>query len=111
MVKNVVIFTTFVLHLDFGVNASREGKILKTLDGLWSGVFDVNEAFVDFHFESFATGFVDVWGFYDSESAAFGWKRHWSRDGSSGANCSVDDLFCALVDDTVVISLQANADF
>ena len=65
----LVLFSTAVksLHADFCVNASRESKVLQTLDGLWGGIGDIDEAFVDFHFESFTTGFVNVWGFHNGE--------------------------------------------
>ena len=62
-----------MLHFDFGVDASWEGEILEALDRLWGGAQDVNKAFVDFHFESFTTSLVDVWGFHDGESRTFGW--------------------------------------
>ena len=66
---------------------------------------------MNFHFESFATSLIDMWGFDDGESASLGWKRHWAGDTSTGTDSGVYDLLCALVDDTVVISLEANADF
>ena len=63
----------FGLHFDFGIDAGGEGEILETLDGLGGGVADVDEAFVNFHLESFTTSLVDVWRFHDGESAALGW--------------------------------------
>lgn len=59
---------------------------------------------MDFHFESFTTSFVNVWGFDNSKGAAFGWERNWAGNFGAGADCGVDDLFSALVDDAVVIS-------
>ena len=65
---------------------------------------------MDFHLESLAAGFVDVWGFHDGESAALGRERNWAADAGAGANRSVDDLLRALVDDAVVIGLELNTD-
>ena len=45
-----------------------------------------------------------VWGFDNSKGAAFGWERNWAGNFGAGADCGVDDLFSALVDDAVVIS-------
>ena len=91
------------LHLDFDVDAGGEGEVLEGFDGFGGGVQDVDEAFVDFHFEGFAAGFVDVGGFDDGESAAFGGEGDGAADGGAGADSGVDDLFGALVDDAVVI--------
>ena len=79
----------FYLHLDFGIDSGWKREVLKALDGLWCSVADIDETLVDFHFESFTTGFVDVWGFDNGESAAFGWKGDWARDASAGANSGV----------------------
>ena len=45
---------------------------MEALDGLGGGIVDVDKALVDFHFESFTTGLVDVWRLHDGESAALG---------------------------------------
>ena len=76
---------------------------MKALDGFWGGVVDVDQAFVNFHFESFTTGLVDMWGFNYGKGRTLGWKRHWARYGGAGADSGIYDLFGALVDDTVVI--------
>lgn len=108
-------FSTFSavinLHLDFGIDAGWEGEILKRINRLRSSVGDVDETLVDFHLKSFTTGLVDMWGFYDSESAAFGRQGHWPRNGSAGTDSRINDLFCALVDDAVVIGLEADTNF
>lgn len=63
---------------------------------------------MDLHFESFAAGFVDVWRLHNGESAALSRQRHRTRDGGAGANRGVNDLFGALVDNTVVVGLEAD---
>lgn len=76
---------------------------MESIDGFGSGFGNIDEAFVDFHFESFTTSFVNVWRLNNSKSAALGRKRNWTGDFSAGADGGVDDLFSALVDDAVVI--------
>ena len=66
---------------------------------------------MDFHFESFAAGFINVRGFYDGEGRAFRRKRDGTRDGRAGSNRCVDDLFRALVNNAVVVSAETNTDF
>jgi len=94
-----------LLHLDFCVNASWKRKILQAVDSLWCCTKDIDETLVDFHFESFATGLVNVWRFHNGESAALGRQRNWARHLGAGANGGVNDLACALVDHAVVVGL------
>ena len=84
---------------------------MEALDGLGSGAFDVDEAFMNLHFEGFTAGFVDMRGFDDGKGRALGWKRYGTGNGRAGADSGVDDLTSALVDDAVVISLEADANF
>lgn len=98
------------LHLDFRINTSRKSKILETLDSLRVGIKDVDKTLVDFHLESLTAGLVDVWGLHHGEGAALGWKRDWARNAGAGTNRGVDDLASALVDDTVIISFEADTD-
>jgi len=100
-----------LLHLDFCVNASWKRKILQAVDSLWCCTKDIDEALVDFHFESFTTGLVNVWRFHNGESAALGRKWHWAGNASAGTNSGVNDLFCALINNAVIISLEADANF
>lgn len=92
------------LHFNFSVDASGEGEILEGIYGFGGGVTDVNETLVDFHFEGFATGFVDVGAFNYGESTAFGRERDWAGDGGAGTDGGVDDLFGGLVDDAMVVA-------
>ncbi len=98
------------LHLDFGVDASWQGEILQRINRLGRSVGDVNQALVNFHFESFTTGLVDVWRLHNGESAALGWQGYWAGDGRASADSGVNDLFCALVDHAVIIGLEADTD-
>ena len=77
---------------------------MEGVDGFGGGFGNIDEAFVDLHFESFTASFVNVWRFNDSKSTALGGKRNWTGDFGAGADSGVDDLFSALVDDAVVIS-------
>ena len=87
----------FLLHFDFSVNTSWEGEILEALDRLWGGIEDIDEAFVDLHFEGFTTGLVDVWALYHGKGGALGWKRHWATYLSTGTDSGVNDLLGALI--------------
>ena len=98
------------LHLDFGVDASWERKILKRIDRLWRSVDDVDEALVDLHLESLAAGLIDVWGLHYGESGTLGWKWNWTTYLSTGTNCGVDDLLRALINQAMIVSFEANAD-
>lgn len=100
-----------MLHLDFGIDAGGEGEVLEAVDGLGGGIADVNQALVDFHFKSFATSLVDMWRLHDGEGATLGGKGHGTRNAGAGADGGIDNLLGRLVDDAVVISLEANADF
>ena len=64
---------------------------------------------MDLHFESFTASLVDVWAFDDSKGAALGRERHWTADIGAGPDGGVDNLLSALVDDAVVIGLEANS--
>ena len=48
------------LHFDLGVYASRERKILQTLDRLRCGIRDINQTLVNLHFKGFTTGLINV---------------------------------------------------
>ena len=99
-----------LLHLDLCVDTSGEGEVLEALNRLGGGTEDINQTFVDFHFESFAASFVDVWRLYHCKSAALGWQRDWTRHAGASTNCRINNLAGALVDDAVVIGLEADAD-
>lgn len=95
-------------HLNLGIDTGRERKILQRINRLWCGVRDINQALVDFHFESLAASLVDMWRFHDGKRAALSRQRHWTRDGRTGANRSINDLLRALVNHAVVVRLEAN---
>ena len=61
-----------------------------------------------FHFERFATSLVDMWAFYDGESAALG--RQWHRTGHAGtsADGGVDNLLGGLIDYAMIVTFKAD---
>ena len=91
------------LHLYFGIYAGGEGEILEGFNGFWGSARDVDKAFVDFHFESFATGFIDMGGLYDGKGGAFGRQRNRAGNRGAGADGGVDDLFGGLVNHAVIV--------
>ncbi len=66
---------------------------------------------MDFHFEGFAAGFVDVGAFDYGEGGTFGGEGYGAGDGGAGADGGVYDLLGGLVDDAVIVCFEADTDF
>lgn len=97
------------LHSNFGIAPSWEAEVLQAVDSLWCGTDDVDKALVHTHFKHFAALFVDMRALHDREGAAASWQWYRTGDLRAGTKRRVNNLFCRLVDDLVVIGLQANA--
>ena len=65
---------------------------------------------MNLHFEGFAAGLIDVRALHDGEGAALGREGDRAADVRTGADGGVNDLLGALVDDAVVVGLEADAD-
>ena len=65
---------------------------------------------MNLHLESFTTSLVDVWALYDSEGRTLGWKWNWTTYLSTGTDSGVNDLLCTLVDEAMIVCLEADTD-
>ena len=59
----VIFMHTAAGPLRAGINTGWQAEILQTIDSFWSRVCDIDQAFVNTHFESFTTCLVDVRAF------------------------------------------------
>ena len=97
-----------VLHLDFDVAAGWQAQVHERVNRLWRGVGYVDKTLVDPHFELLSSLLVYMRGLNDRESAAVSRQWNWTSNGSSGAERRVYNLFCGLVDNFVIVGLEAN---
>jgi len=98
------------LHLDFDVNSSWQTKIHQRINSLGSRLGNVDQTLVGTHFKSFMAIFEDVWAANDSRGLAISWQRYRSSYLSTGTDRRIDDLLSRLVDNFVVIRLEADPD-
>ena len=96
--------------LDHDVDAGGKVEALERVDGLAGGLDDVDQALVDAHLEVLAAVLVDVRRADDRVLADLGRQRHRAAHLRLRAQDRLDDLLRRLVDDLVVIRLQADAD-
>jgi hypothetical protein len=94
-----------LLHFDFYVATGRQREVHQGVDGFGRRLRDVDQAFVNAHFELLAALFVHVRAFDNRERAAVG--RQWNRAGNGRASTqgSINDLLCCLVNYFVVVGL------
>jgi hypothetical protein len=100
-----------LLQFDFDVNASWQVQLHQRVNGLVRWVHDVHQTLVGTDFELVARGFVDVRRTQNVKTLDAGWQWNWAFDNSAGTLGGVNDFQCGLVDQLVIESLQANADF
>lgn len=93
------------LHLDFDVAAGGEREVHQAVDGFGGRFENVDETFVDAHFELFAALFVDMRAFDDGKGALAGRQWNGACQGSAGTQSCVDNLLGGLINNLVVISL------
>lgn len=49
---------------------------------------------MDFHFEGFTAGLVDMWAFYHRKAAAAGWQGYGAAYLGAGSECCINNLPC-----------------
>src|SRR5574343_483338 len=102
---------TASLQFDFDVHASRQVQLHQGVHGFVGGVHDVHQALVGADFELVAAGLVDVWRTQNVETLHAGRQGHRALDDRAGALGGVHDFSGRGVDQLVIESLQADADF
>src|SRR3954451_3485048 len=102
--------STTASELDLDVDVRRQVETHQRVDGLGRRVDDVDEALVRAHLEVLAAVLVLVRRPDDDEDVLLRRKRHRAHHGGTGTRHRVDDLARRVVDDLVVIRLQADAD-
>lgn len=83
---------------------------MQIVDGLWRGVSDIDQAFVDAHLEGLTAHLVHMRALDDRVRALASWEWHRSGHACAGTKRGVDDLLGTLVDDLVVVGFETNAD-
>ena len=96
------------LHLDFDVAPSGQAQVHQAVDSLGGRFKYVNKAFVNAHFELFTAFFIHVWAFYYRKGTATSWQWDGSCQARAGAQSGVHNLLGSLVDDFVIVGLEAN---
>ena len=98
------------LHLDFDVNSSRQTKIHQRINRLRSRLGDVDQTLVGTHFKSLMAVLENMRAANDSRGLAISWQRYRSSYLSTSTDRRIDDLLSRLVDNFVVIRLEADPD-
>ena len=101
----------FRLELNLELNASRQIQGGQSLDGSLVRVDDVDQTLVSAALELLAGVLVLVNCAQDGYDLLLGRQRDRAGNLSAVALSGLDDLLCGLVDQLVIIRLQANADF
>src|SRR5688572_13864813 len=98
------------LHLDFDVDASRKAESHQGVDRLRARIQDVDKPLVGADLELLAGVLVDERGTQDGELLDPGRERHRTDDVRAGALRRLHDLGRRLVEQSVVVGLEADPD-
>src|SRR5437867_9626848 len=99
-----------LLELDLHVDAGREVELAEGVDRLLRGIEDVEQALVGADLELLARLLVDVRRAVHGEALDVGGKRDGAGDPPARPAHGLDDLAHRLVEQPVVVRLQADAD-
>src|ERR1051325_10587795 len=98
------------LQLDLDVDARGEIELAERVDRLLRGLEDVEQPLVGPHLELLARLLVDVRRAVDRESLDARRQRDRAGDPPAGTLHGLDDLLHGLVEQSVIVRLEANAD-
>src|SRR5690242_16848793 len=98
------------LQLDLDVDAGREVELAEGVDRLLGRLEDVEQALVGADLELLARLLVDVGGTVDREPLDVGWERDRAGDPPARPAHGLHDLTDRLVEEPVIVRLQADAD-
>src|SRR5579875_2087541 len=99
-----------LLYLDFDVDAGGKLDALQAVDRLGRVLDDVEQALVHPHLEMLPAVLVLVGRTYDRIAVLLGGEGNRAPDLGLGAQDGLHDLLGGLVDDLVVVGLQADPD-
>ena len=99
----------YQLQLDLNFHTGGQIQRHQCLNGLGRGIGDVDQSLVRAALELLTAVLILVGGTQDGDDLLLGGQRDGAGHGSAGALGGLNNLLCALVDDLVVIGLQANA--
>ena len=100
-----------LLDLDLDIHASRQVQPLKAVHRLGRVLDDIHKALVNPHFEVLAGVLVLVRAPDHCVTVLLRGERHRALDLGLGAQDRLDDLLGRLIENLVVIRLQADPDF
>src|SRR5262249_54899049 len=98
-----------LLELDFSVDARSQIELAEGIDRLLRRLEDVEQALVRANLELLARFLVDVWGAVHREALDMRRQRNGPRDPPTRAANRLHDLTNRLVEEPVIVCLQANA--
>src|SRR5271167_2358863 len=98
-----------LLELDFDVHARGEVELAQRVDGLLGRLEDVEQTFMSSYFKMLARFFVDVRRAVDGEALYPGRQRNRTGHAAAGAPDGIHDFANRLVEQAVVVRLQAYA--
>src|SRR5213083_2600294 len=107
---SIAIVSPPLLELDLHVDARGEVELAEGVDRLLRGLEDVEQALVGADLELLARLLVDVGGPVHGEALDVGGKRDGAGDPPARPAYGLDDLAHRLVEQPVVVRLQADAD-
>src|SRR5579863_4761268 len=102
---------TALLELDFNVDAGGKVELAERVDGLLGGFEDVEQALVGANLEMLARLLVDVRRAIDGEALDAGRQRNRAGDAAAGTANRIDDFAHRLIEQPVVVGLEAYANF
>src|SRR4029434_10561126 len=106
-----IILSSLTERLDLDVHTRGQVELHQRVDGLGRRLEDVQEALVGSDLELLPRLLVDVRGAEAAELVAHGVQRDRPHDPRAGPPRRVHDLGRGLVEDAVVVGLEADPDF
>src|SRR5262247_2421324 len=105
-----VSFPVVCLELDFYVDTRRKIQLHQSVDGLGSGIEDIEESLVGPHLELLARGLVHVRRAQHRPAVDHGGQEHGAGDAGARAAHRLHDLLHGAVEEIVVVRLEPDAD-
>src|SRR5277367_6192090 len=100
--------TNQLVKFNLNVNAGGQFQLHQGVHGLIRGVQDVHQTLVRADFELIARILIAMRGGQYRKTLHFDGERHRTFDGRAGAFCGIDDLAGRLIDQSMIVGLQAD---
>ena len=98
------------LQLNFDFNSCRELERRDCFNRLLRRLDNINQSLVGSQFKLFTRVLVLVNCTKNGNDFALGGERNRSGNGSTVSLCTFNDLFCCLIDESVIVGLQSDSD-